>query len=188
MRRAGVLLICGLVCVTLMRVASRAGAQSARPESEAKVSEQNTEKIGLVDFGADKDAPKAPDIGIAISLGEGRPPKTFALNQPIILHGAYSADMKMIRACKEGLAPSILLTLIRTDRPWGQTARLVNPSAAVQAPESPADANYGDNFREGGQFNVDLTRFFSIPKEPGQYQVEAVLTSYHSSRLDFEVK
>jgi hypothetical protein len=152
------------------------------------VLETTMKRKGLVDFGADRDAPEAPDIGIAISLGPGSPPGRFAQDQPVILHGAYSADLNMVRLCREGLAASVLLTLIRTDRPWGETARLVVPQTVIRRPEPPADAKYGENFRQGGQFKVDLVRFFGLPKEPGRYQVEAVLTSYHSSRLDFEIQ
>lgn len=171
-----------------MVVGPRAVAQGTRSEDEAKMGETNKKRIGLVDFGADSDAPQAPPIGIAISLGSGPPPKRFSANQPIVLHGSYNADVKMIRACRNGIPESILLTIVRTDRPWGETAKLVNPQSVINKPTVPDDANYGDNFREGGQFKLDLANFFDLPKEPGQYQIEAVLTSYHSVRIDFEIQ
>jgi len=144
---------------------------------------------GAVDFDHDPQAPEAPDVGIAISLATTAKIATFSRHQPIVLHGSYKADMALIRLCREGLSASILVTLVRTDKPWGRTTRLVTPKTPVTVPPPP---DSGDRpqlyYREGGWFTFDLAKFFAIPPEPGKYQVEVILGPYHSQRLDFEVR
>ena len=141
-----------------------------------------------VDFGSDSEAPEQPDVGIAITLRAKTKPATFAAGQAVLLHGSYNADIPLIRLCREGLAASILVTLLRTDRPWGATLRLATPQAIVERPAPPQDSKDRPHYREGGQFKVDLVKFFDIPSEPGKYQVEAILGRYHPERLDFEVR
>lgn len=142
-----------------------------------------------VDFGADPLAPEPPDVGIAISLLAGAKPAVFPLAQPVVLHGSFQADFALLKLCREGLSASILVTVIRTDQPWGKTLRLVTPQAAVVKPEPTQEPGRDyTHYRQGGQFNFDLAKFFNIPKEPGKYQVEAVMGAYHSQRLEFELR
>ncbi len=142
-----------------------------------------------VDFGPDPQAPEAPDVGVAISLLAKSKVAAFSLGQPIMLHGSFQADIALIRLCREGLSSSILVTLLRTDQPWGKTLRLVTPQTASTKPEPPQEPGRDyTHYRQGGQFKVDLVRLFGIPKEPGKYQVEAILGPHHSQRLEFEVR
>lgn len=151
------------------------------------MSQTLTERNRLVDFGADDEAPEPPGVGMAISLGPDDSGGRFRAGQPVVLHGAYRADMDLIRRCREDLAASILLTLIRTDRPWGVTARLVTPRVYVEQPPMPPDAGNRENYRRSGQFKVDLVSFFELPAEAGSYVVEAVVGAYFSPRLTFQI-
>lgn len=156
-------------------------------EGETQVTEPPQVRSERVDFGPDAEAPEAPDIGVAIALA-GKP-ANFGAGKPILLHGSFSADMALVRLCREGVSASILVTLIRTDRPWGKTLRLVTPKSDVARPEPPVEPGRdSSHYREGGQFKVDIAKFFAIPAEPGKYQVEAIVGRHHSQRLDFEVQ
>lgn len=137
-----------------------------------------------VDFGANEKAPEPPDVGIALALDGGGKYKAGA---PVTVHGSYRADQDLIRMCREGLAASILITIVRIDKPWGETARLVPPKVVVQRPTSPEHAP-DPTYREAGQFRFDLRVFFDLPAEPGRYRVEAALGPYHSERVQFEVE
>jgi hypothetical protein len=140
----------------------------------------------LVDFNENNNTPAPPGVGVAIKLasqpGQGR----FPIGAPVFLHGAYSADAALIRQCPQGLTASILLTLIRTDKVWGETAPLISPEARVQRPLS--DTPPSLSYRERGQFNVDLVKFFELPAERGEYRIEASFGPYLSERLRFSIE
>lgn len=143
-------------------------------------------KTGLVNFGADPLAPEPPSIGIAISFEKSHAPSVFRLGQNVELHGAYRADLDLIRLCRQGLTSSILVTVYRVDRPWGETGRLNVSKAPMDAPAPPE--GYDTTYRESGQFRVDLVKFFNLPAEPAKYLVEAVIGPYVSERIAFEVR
>ena len=140
----------------------------------------------LVDFNENKDTPVPPGIGVAIRLASQPGQTRFPIGTPVFLHGAYSADESLIRQCSEGLTASILLTLIRTDKVWGETARLISPEAKVHRPMS--DTPPSLSYRERGQFKVDLVKFFELPAERGQYRIEASFGPYTSERLRFSIE
>jgi hypothetical protein len=144
-------------------------------------------RLTIVDFGEDKLAPEPPGVGIAVSFGGATERLKLDVGKPVVLHGAYQADQDLISLCTEGLAASILITVLRFDKPWGETARLVPPKVTIQRPPIPA-GSYDPSYREGGQFQLDLIRFFRIPAEPGRYSVEASIGPYHSKRLEFELE
>ncbi len=104
----------------------------------------------------------------------------------MFLYGSYSADTGLIRQCPEGLTASIMLTLIRTDKVWGETARLISPETVVRRPVS--DAPPSLSYRERGQFKVDLVEFFELPPEKGRYRIEAAFGPYTSERLRFTIE
>jgi len=144
-------------------------------------------RMSAVDFGEDPLAPAPPGIGIALSFAGAIERPKFKVGGPVALHGAYQADQDLIQLCTEGLAASILVTLLRVDKPWGETARLVPPKVPMQRPKTPA-GSYDPSYREGGQFQFDLIRFFRMPPEPGRYSVEAIIGPYHSRRLEFAIE
>jgi len=141
----------------------------------------------LVDLGEDKDAPEPPDVGIAIAVLPAAKPLKFTLGQPIVLHGAYQADLELIRLCRAGMSNSVMLTLIRIDRPGGETARLITPQMAPSADRVPKTLT-DPTYREIEQFRVDLVKFFRLPKEPGKYTIEASLGPYFSGRISFAIE
>lgn len=147
---------------------------------------EDEKKKALVDYGPNPAAPKAPDVGIAIAL-DGPAPARFGAGAGIPLSGSYKADEALLKQCDRNPATSILLTLIRTDKVFGTTVRLVTPNNSVQIPEPPAGRPADDSYREGGQFQMDLQRYFKLPAEPAKYTIEAVLGPHFSKRLAFEV-
>lgn len=146
------------------------------------------QRNALVDFSENPKAPKPPGIGIAISLDQDGSPAQFQIGKPAVLHGAYSADMDLSRLCREGVAESIMISIIRVDKPWGETIRLFTPKAIVKRPQIPANTPYDESYRIKGQFKVDLAKFFNLPDEPGRYKVDATIGPYHSERLDLEIR
>ena len=141
----------------------------------------------LVNLGEDKDSPKPPDIGIALALISASKPPSFAIGQPVVLHGAYQADLDLIRLCRAGMSGSVMITLIRTDRPWGETARLITPQMAPSMDRVPNNVS-DPSYREIEQFRFDLVKFFRLPKEPATYSVQASIGSYFSERIAFSIK
>src|SRR5208282_2774610 len=136
----------------------------AASHGEIGLTQQAHAESSLVDFGADAQAPQPPDVGVAITLPAEPKVPTFSPGQPIILHGSYRADLPLIRLFHEDLAASLLVTLIRTDTPWGETTRLVHSSALVTRPSPPESMNSSaySSYREGGQFKFDLVKFFKL--------------------------
>ena len=145
------------------------------------------EKNQLVDFGQNPDAPKAPDVGIAITFAQVAPNTVarFSASGPVVLHGAYQADGAVLRHCEDNPGAAIYVTVIRVDKPFGRTDRLVTP--VTESSKPPALRPYPESYREGGQFRVDIKAFFELPSEPGQYTVEAALSGYFSGHLTFEL-
>lgn len=141
----------------------------------------------FVDYTTNDQAPEPPPIGIAIRFATPVNPAQFRAGEPVLLHGAYQADMNLLRLCKQGLVNCIMLTIHRADQPWGETVVLRASKIGVPVPE-PADVPYDPAYRTGGQFHVDLAKFFSLKPEPGRYLIEAVIGPYVSQRLDFEIR
>ena len=142
----------------------------------------------LVSLDSDAQAPPPPGIGVSISLGQQINPAIFRKGQPVILHGSFNADMDLIKICRQGVENSILLTIIATDRPWGQTTRLIEPQILSERPPINKDTPYDPTYREGGQFKVDLVKFFNLPETEGKYTISASVGPYFSTPLDFDIK
>jgi hypothetical protein len=177
-----VLAVFCLTCRATERKPQSMGGQSR--EGEVRMIEPRN---SLVDFREDKDAPKPPDVGIAIALLPASKPLKFSVGQPIVLHGAYQADLNLIRLCPAGMSGSVMMTLIRTDRPWGETARLITPQMAPSLDRVPKGTD-DPTYREVEQFRVDLVKFFRLPKEPGKYSIEAALGPHFSGRISFAIE
>jgi hypothetical protein len=141
----------------------------------------------LTDFGDNPDAPPPPDVGIAIAFSPSlaETGARFPASGPVVLHGAYEANGTILKRCEGNSGAGIFVTVIRVDRPFGRTDRLVTP--LTESTKPPAPRPYPESYREGGQFRVDIKTFFELPSEPGQYSVEAVLGGYFSERLGFEL-
>jgi hypothetical protein len=142
----------------------------------------------LVSLDSNAQAPPPPGIGVSISLGQEINPAIFKKGQPVILHGSFNADMDLIKICRQGVENSILLTLIATDRPWGETTRLIEPQIQSERPPIDKDTPYDPTYREGGQFKVDLVKFFNLPETEGKYTISASVGPYFSTPLDFDIK
>lgn len=143
----------------------------------------------LVDFGENPQAPEPPDIGVAIKLvsdtesaGAG-----FLAGHPIVLTGSYRVDGKLYRECEQNPAAAITITLTRQDRPFVQKVPLYSPKSKVTPPGGETAPVYGEGYRVGGQFRLDLRLFFGLPDEPGKYTVLAELGGHQSRELSFEV-
>jgi hypothetical protein len=160
-------------------------ANSEENKGEKRMIE-NPGKSSLVNFGSNPLAPAPPSIGVAVAFGNGHEPAVFHLGDAIELHGAYQADLDLIRLCSQGLTSSIMVTVYRVDRPWGETGRLNVSKAPSEGP--PPAGGYDSTYRESGQFHVDLVKFFGLPPEPAKYFVEAVIGPYVSHRISFEVR
>ncbi len=142
----------------------------------------------LVSLDSDAQAPPPPGIGVSISLGQQINPAIFRKGQPVMLHGSFNADMDLIKICRQGVENSILLTIIATDRPWGETTRLIEPQIQSERPPIDKDTPYDPTYREGGQFKVDLVKFFNLPEAEGKYTISASVGPYFSTPLDFDIK
>ena len=138
----------------------------------------------LVTYAENPDAPPAPTLGVAIRFAiEGEP--RFKLGENILLHGVFRADGAMIKGSDGEPKSFVFLTLIRGDRPYGQTIQLYSPTVRGAAPpEGPA---MGPDYREGAGFKVNLVKFFGLPAEPGSFTVQASIGTHFSDRLEFEV-
>ena len=139
----------------------------------------------LVDRSTDPDAPEVRDAGVAILLtGSGQ--DRFPVGEPVVLHGAYKADRDLLALSRRQPTAAILLTLIRTDRPFGATMSLITPTIDAPPPAS-RDIALSDAYREGGHFRVDLAEFFELPAEPGTYAIQAAFGPWFSARLPFAI-
>jgi hypothetical protein len=159
------------------------------PHPEWRNSVMDREKRNeLVSLDSNALAPPPPGIGVSISLGQQINPALFRKGQPVVLHGSFNADMDLIKICRQGVENSILLTIIATDRPWGQTTRLIEPQILSERPPIDKDTPYDPTYREGGQFKVDLVKFFNLPENEGKYTISASVGPYFSTPLDFDIK
>jgi len=142
------------------------------------------DRNSLVVYGEDPEAPPAPTLGVAIRFaaeGEMR----VATGEPAVLHGVFRADPAILRG-SAGLAKSaVFLTVLRVDKPFGQTTPLFTPTVRPAPPMGGMDV--GPDYREGATFRVDLAKFFSLPAEPGRYTVQACLGGHFSDRLEFSI-
>jgi hypothetical protein len=141
----------------------------------------------LVDFKIDARAPEPPPIGVAITLEQPVNPAQFRIGDPVMLHGAYRADLDLIRLCKEGLPNSIMLAIYRVDEPWGEIAVLRASKIGVPPP-GPAPGEGDAGYRRGGQFHLNVMEFFRLSPEPSRYIVQAVVGPYVSGLVGFELR
>jgi hypothetical protein len=153
------------------------------------MAQTNTDKNALVDFGANPDAPTPPDIGIALRLSPQSPGSgsRYSPRASVILAGSYRADGALIGASGGNLGASVFLTLRRTDLPSTTTVRLYSPKAVIPSPNDENPPSYGENYREGGQFRVDVKKFFEVADEPARYAVKAKIGTYSSNEVVFEI-
>ncbi|MBZ5637775.1 MAG: hypothetical protein LAO51_03350 [Acidobacteriia bacterium] len=147
------------------------------------------ERNQLVDFGANPDAPEPPDIGIAIALvpesqGSGT---AYHVDRPIVLAGSYRVDGKLFQEYEQNPAAAIKLTLTRKDKPGVESVPLYSPKSKIAPRGGGTPPVYGEGYRVGGQFKVDLRLFFGLPGEPGTYVVVASLGLRPSQELSFEI-
>jgi hypothetical protein len=177
--------------LVLSVVVHLAGEQDGRTRLPSKVRNGPVDlklqgRNSSVDFGDDPKAPEPPDVGIEIGFDPGGATR-FPVGEAVMLHGAYRVDAPLLRQCKGNPGTGILLTIIRTDKPFGKTTKLVTPTVEVELPPV-EDAGVPDRtFRQKGQFRFDLARFFELDDEPGRYTIEAVIGPHFSHRLSFEL-
>jgi hypothetical protein len=142
-----------------------------------------------VSLDANPFAPAPPDIGIAIAFDPSAAGKQrrFRIGDPIVLNGAYQANGALLKQCKWNLSQCASLAFARLDKPAGETASLKTLKMEVKTPNDAVDPQFSESYREGGQFRVDLTQFFPLPREPGKYAIQALLGTHKSGRLEFDI-
>ncbi len=141
----------------------------------------------LVDFGADPAAPEPPDVGIAIALVPDGAGSSYRMDHPIVLAGSYRVDGKLYQECEQNPAAAIQLVLTRKDKPGVETLPLYSPKSKIAPRAGGPPPVYGEGYRVGGQFKVDLRLFFVLPSEPGRYVVVASLGPHRSKETSFEI-
>jgi len=146
-----------------------------------------TERNQYVDFSRNPLAPEAHSVGVAIGFGKKTEPYRFQLGQSVHLYGSFLADLELLRICKDGIQPALLIRIVRADQPWGETAPLLASKIATGTPPPVEGAMHDPTYREGGNFSVELVKFFSLPPEPARYFVDVVVGPHFSPRLAFEL-
>ena len=169
----GVLALAAVVCVAL-----------SAPKGDPKMPLMPEDRNRLVVYAEDPEAPPAPSLGVAIRFAaEGE--ASFKVGEHTFLYGSFRADRTLIQASGGEPKSFVFLTLIRTDKPYGQTLQLYTPTVRVAAP--PDDPAPGPDYREGASFRVDLVKLFDLPDEPGRFTIQASIGPHFSDRLEFEI-
>ncbi|HUT32404.1 MAG TPA: hypothetical protein VNE39_02900 [Planctomycetota bacterium] len=143
------------------------------------------ERNALVDMGENPNAPQPPGKGVAIRFAFDAEAR-FKPGEPLLLHGAFQADRAMLERAGGTVASLVFLTLLRSDKPYGSTLRLIVPPSERGRPASFPPNLLGD-YREGGTFKVDLAKFFELPAEPGSYTVLASMAGHLSDPIEFDI-
>lgn len=142
------------------------------------------ERNELVTFGGNPSAPAPPDIGVAIRID--REPAHYPQGSAVLLHGSYRADGALLKRYRWSIPEAITLTLTNTADRAERTLPLFVPTSEDAAPRK-EEPVAGPDYRQRGQFRVDLRRFFEIPDAPGRYTVRAALGEHASETLWFEI-
>ncbi len=143
------------------------------------------QRNGLIDLDADPSGPTPPDLGVAIRLD--RDPPHYPQRSAVILHGAYRADGALLERFRWSAGGAITLTLKHTGTLAEMRLRLLTRTGGLTSPNDAEAPAVGPDYRQRGQFRVDLRRFFEIPDHPGRYTVRAALDEHTSETLWFEI-
>ncbi len=151
------------------------------PQKGIAVDRQPEEQNLLVTFGETPETPDYPDIGISVHVW----PTQIEPGKSVFLSGAYSADGELLTHCKQNLAACVILTLIRVVPDLTtKSLPLILQTYKTQAPPA---GEYGPDYREGEQFQLDLVSFFNIPALPAEYTIEASIGAYTSGTHTFQI-
>lgn len=151
-------------------------------QRENMVNRQPEAQNLLVQFGEMPEAPDYPDIGISVRVW----PAQVGPGEPVFLAGAYSADGALLTACRQNPAACVVLTLtLLVDPPVKTSLALITPTVQASAPPP---GEYGPDYREGAQFQLNLMDFFNLPGTPAEYIVAASIGEYSSGPHSFSVK
>jgi hypothetical protein len=141
----------------------------------------------LVDWSSDPNPPKPPDIGITIHLNPAAAGDSYRSSEPIVLRGAFRANGVLLK--KTNYKPRNAIFVVLTNESSGQviTLPLVVSKALVVSPNETEQPTVSDTFRQGGQFLLDLRKFFELADAPARYRVQAKIDSYLSEELRFSL-